>query len=73
MTHDIIMIGQCSIRPAATSDSPCCGSGLAATLPRLCRLDPALAETLAPHLLSIGDRHHPAAARAVAPHPDVAM
>ena len=35
MTYDII--DQCSIRPAAAFGSPRCGSGLAATLPRLCR------------------------------------
>ena len=59
MTYDII--GQCSIRPADTSGSSRCGSGLTATLPRLCRPDPALAETLAPHPLSLGDGHHPSA------------
>ncbi len=68
MTYDII--DQCSIRPAAAFGSPCCGSGLAATLPHLCRPVPALAETLAPHPLSLGDRHA-GAAPAVAPHPDV--
>ncbi len=35
-------IGQCSIRPSATFVSPRCGSGLAATQPRLCCPDPAL-------------------------------
>jgi hypothetical protein len=50
MTYDII--DWCSIRPAAAFCSPRCGSGLAATLPRLCRPEPALAETLAPHPLS---------------------
>ena len=48
MTYDIG--GLCSIRPAAISGSSRCVSGLTATLPRLCRPDPALAETLAPHL-----------------------
>ncbi len=48
-----------------------CGSGLAATLPRLCRPGPALAEPLGPDPLCLGDRHHPGAAPAVAPHPDV--
>ncbi len=52
MTHGII--DQSSIRPAAAFGSPPCCSGLAETLPCLCRPDPALrlAETLAPHLLS---------------------
>ena len=59
MTYDIG--GLCSIRPAAISGSSRCASSLTATLPRLCRLDPALAETLAPHPLSISDGHHPSA------------
>ena len=67
MTNDAINL--CSIRPAAAFGSPRCGSGLAATLPRLCRPKSALAETLAPHPLSLGDRHHAGAAPAVAPHP----
>ena len=69
MTYDIV--GLCSIRPAANSGSSRCASGLTATLPRLCRSDPALAETLAPHPLSLSDGHHPSAPPAVAPHPDV--
>ena len=69
MTYDII--DQCSIRPAAALGSPRCGSCLAATLPRLCRQEPALAETLAAYPLSLRDRHHAGAAPAVAPHPDV--
>jgi hypothetical protein len=69
MTHDIIDL--CSIRPAAAFGSPSCGSCLAAMLPCLCSPEPALAETLAPHPLSLGDRHHAGAAPAVAPHPDV--
>ena len=69
MDYDII--GQCSIRSAAALRRPRCGSGLAATLPRLCRPGPALAEPLVPDPLRIGDRHHPGAAPAVAPHPDV--
>jgi hypothetical protein len=69
MTYDII--DQCSIRPAAALGSLRCGSGLAATLPRLCRPEPALADTLAPYPLSLRDRHHAGAAPAVAPHPDV--
>jgi hypothetical protein len=32
---------------------------------------PALAEPLGPGPLSLGDRHHPESAPAVAPHPDV--
>ncbi len=50
---------------------PRCDSGLAATLPRLCRPGPALAEPLGPDPLCLSDRHHPGAAPAVAPHPDV--
>jgi hypothetical protein len=65
MTYDII--GQCSIHSAAALRRPRCGSGLAATLPHLCRPGPALAEPLGPNPISLGDRHHPA----VAPHPDV--
>ena len=42
MNYDII--GQCSIRSTASSRRPRCGSGLAATLPRLYRPGPALAE-----------------------------
>ena len=69
MTNDTI--GLYSIRPAAAFGSPRCGSGLAATLSRLCRPETALAETLAPHPLSLSDRHNAGAAPAVAPHPDV--
>ncbi len=69
MTYDIIDL--CSIRPATALGSPRCGSGLAATLPRLCRPEPALAEKFAPYSLSLSDRHHAGAAPAVAPHPDV--
>ena len=50
---------------------PAGGSGLTATLPRLCRSDPALADTLLPDPLCLSDGHHPGAAPAVAPHPDV--
>ena len=69
MNYDII--GQCSIRSAAALRRPRCGCCHAATLPRLCRPGPALAEQLSPDPLRIGDRHHPRAAPAVAPHPDV--
>ncbi len=71
MTYDIIDL--CSIRPAATFGSPRCGSGLTATLPRLCHPEPALAETLALHCLSLGNRCHAGAAPAVVPHPDVQL
>ena len=47
------------------------GSGLAATLPRLCGPDPALAETLSPDPLRLRDGHHPIAAPAIEPHPDI--
>jgi hypothetical protein len=73
MTHNVV--GQCSIRPSATFGRPRCGSSLAVSLPspRLCRPEPALAETLALHLLrlSLCYRHHPGAVPAVTPHPDV--
>ncbi len=68
-TYDII--GQSSIRSAAAVRRPRCSSGLAATLPRFCRHGPALAEPLGPDPLRLGDRHHPGAAPAAAPHPDV--
>ena len=69
MTYNISDL--CLIRLAVALGSPHCGSGLTATLPRLCRPEPALAETLAPHPLSLRDRHHSGATPAVAPHPDV--
>ena len=70
MNNDIT--GQCSICPNAAFGSTSCGSGcLAATLPRLCGPDPALAETLSPDPLRLSDGHHPSAAPAVAPNPDV--
>jgi hypothetical protein len=65
------IIGQCSIRSTAALRCPRCGSGLAATLPRFCRPGPAFAEPLGPDPLRFGDRHHPGAASAVAPHPDL--
>ena len=76
MNYDII--GQCSIRSAAALPGPCAapaisGIGLAATLPRLCRPDPVLAEPLGPDPLRLGDRHHLGAAPAVAPHPEFWM
>ncbi len=71
MTYAII--GQCSIRSAAALRRLRCGSGLAATPPRLCRPGPALAELVGPDSLRLGDRRHPGAAPgpAIAPHPDV--
>jgi hypothetical protein len=58
MTYEII--GQCSIRSttALRRRRPRCGSGQAATLPRLCRPGPALAEPLGPDPLRLGDRQH---------------
>ena len=55
-----------SLRSAVALRSPLCGSGLAATLPRLCRPGPALAEPLCPYPLRLRNRHHQGA-----PHPDV--
>ncbi len=69
MTYDIIV--QYSIRSAAALRRPRCGSGLAVTLPRLCRPGSALAEPFGPDPLRLCDRHHPGAAPAAAPHPDV--
>ncbi len=69
LTYDIK--GQYSICSTAALRRPRCGSGLATTLPGLCSPCPALAESLGPDLLRLGDRHHPGAAPAVAPHPDV--
>ena len=62
----------CSIRSgaAAAAGSPRL-SCVAATLPRLCRPDPALTDTLAPDPLCLSDGHHPGAAPAVVPHPDI--
>jgi hypothetical protein len=56
---------------AATLGSAGRSSGLAASLPSLCCPGPALADTLPPDPLSLCDGHHPGAAPAVAPHPDV--
>ena len=80
MTYEIM--GQChgcqlchrQICSAAALRRPRCISGHAATLPRLCRpgpADPALAEPLGPDPLRLSNRHHPGAAPAIAPHPDV--
>ena len=62
-----------SLCSAAALCSPARSSGLTATLPRLCRPDPALADsdTLPPDPLRLSDGPHPGAAPAVAPHPDV--
>ena len=71
--HDImydIMTGS-SLSSAAAWRRPLCCSGLAATLPRLCRPGPALAEPLCPDPLRLSERHHPGAAPALAPHPHV--
>ena len=59
-----------SLHSTAAFCSPCRRSGLSATLPRLCRPDPALAEPLCPDPLRLSNRHHPGVAPAVAPHPD---
>ncbi len=49
MTYDII--GQCSISSASALRRPRCCSGLVATLPRLCRPGPTLAEPLGPDII----------------------
>jgi hypothetical protein len=64
---------QCSIRSAAALHRPRCGSGLTATLPRLCRPGPALAEPLGPDPLRLGDGYRPGAPPAVVSHPDVRL
>jgi hypothetical protein len=58
---------------AATLGSAGRSSGLAASLPSLCCPGPALrlADTLAPDPLSLCYEHHPGAAPAITPHPDV--
>ncbi len=58
---------------AATLGSSCRSSSLAALLPSLCSLGPALADTLAPDPLSLCYGHHPGAALAITPHPDVLL
>ena len=60
-----------NIIPDASLGSAAAPAGLNATLPRLCRPDPALAVTLPPDPLRLSDGHHPGAAPAVAPHPDL--
>ena len=63
-----------SLRFAVALGSACRWSGLTATLPRpawTCHPDPDLTDTLLPDPLHLSDGHHPGAASAVAPHPDV--
>ncbi len=59
------------MRSAVTLGSPGRSSGLAVSLPSLCCPGPALTDAFAPDPLSLCDGHHPGAAPAVAPHPDV--
>jgi hypothetical protein len=59
------------MRSAATLGSAGRSRSLAVSLPSLCCPGPALADTLAPDPLSLCYGHHPGAAPAVAPHPDV--
>ncbi len=67
MNHDIIDLDKCSTCPAAAFGSPRSGSGITAALPRLCHPDSALAETLDPRPLSLGDRHNTGEAVEVIP------
>ncbi len=60
-----------SMRSSVTLGSSSSSSGLAASLPSLCCPGPALADALAPDPLSLCDGHHPGAAPAVVPDPDV--
>ncbi len=73
MAYDII--SQFSIRFADALSRPRCGSGLAATLPRLCHPGPALVEPLGPDPgpQRLVDRHHLGVAPAVVPYPDVRL
>ena len=59
------------MRSATTLGSAGSSRCLTASLPSLCCPGPALADALAPDPLSLCDGHHPGAAPAVAPHPDV--
>ncbi len=59
------------MRSTTTLGSAASGSGLAASLLSLCCPGPALADALAPDPISLCNGHHPGAAPAVAPHPDV--
>ena len=59
------------MRSATTLGSAGSSRCLTASLPSLCCPGPALADALVPDPLSLCDGHHPGAAPAVAPHPDV--
>ena len=59
------------MRSASTLGSAGSSRCLTASLPSLCCPGPALADAHAPDPLSLCDGHHPGAAPAVAPHPDV--
>ena len=59
------------MRSATTLGSAGRSRCLTASLPSLCCPGPALADAHAPDPLSLCDGHHPGAAPAVAPHPDV--
>ncbi len=63
------------LHPAATLRSAGRSSGLAALLPSpiLCCPGPALADMLSPAPLRLCDEHHPEAAPAVVPHPNVQL
>ncbi len=69
----MISLSSVQSAPPPPCAAPRCGSGLAATLSRLFRPGPARTEPLGPDPLRLGDRHHPGAAPAVAPHPDVPL
>ncbi len=60
-----------SMCSASTLSSSGRSSGRAVSLPSLCCPGPALADALAPDPFSLCNGHHPGAAPAVAPHPDV--
>jgi hypothetical protein len=71
MIYQVVTVGQCSIRSVTAFGRFRCGSGLAVTLPLLCRPQPVLARTLAPGPLSLANRHYPGVAPTAAPYPDV--
>ncbi len=66
MVHLASLLSAAALGSAGSS---CC---LTATLPRLCRPDPALPYTLAPDPLHLSDGHHLGVAPGpLAPHPDL--
>jgi hypothetical protein len=73
MKYDIrhVIMTSGSLHSAATLSSPSSSIGFAVSPPSLCCPGSALADMLAPDLLSLCNGHHPGAAPAVVPQPDV--